>query len=281
MYELFLIVLALLWLIGAAIFDFKTKTHEIPNWLSFSLIAFAMSYRTFVSIFTSDLGFLISGIAGFTVFWILGNVMYRIGFGGADTKILMAMGTVVPFSFSYAENIKIMAIFFFMLLFIGAIYSLVYSVGVVLFNFGKFKHRFKARYIEHRNLILGLFALAIMPFILAFFNIIFLPLALLMLIFPILFVYAKAVEDIMIKKLSSKELTLGDWLAEKVKVGRHVIEPRSTGLNEYELRLLRKCHKTVLIKDGIPFTISFLLAFIAFVWLWQSGWSFFNYNLGF
>lgn len=281
MYELFLVVLALLWLTVAAIFDFKTKTHEIPDWLSFSLIAFALAYRTFVSIFTSDWSFLISGFAGFAGFWILGNMMYRIGFGGADTKILMAMGAVIPFSFSYAENIKIMAIFFFMLLLIGAIYSLVYSVGVVLFNFGKFKHRFKARSIEHRTLILGLLALAIVPFILTFFNIIFLPLALLMLIFPILFVYAKAVEDLMIKKLSSKELTLGDWLAEKVKVGGHVIEPKSTGLNEHELRILRKYHKAILIKDGIPFTISFLLAFIAFIWLWQSGWSFFNYNFGF
>jgi hypothetical protein len=281
MYELFLIVLALLWLIGAAIFDFKTKTHEIPDWLSFSLIAFAIAYRTFVSIFTSDWSFLISGVAGFAVFWILGNVMYRIGFGGADTKILMAMGTVIPFSFSYAENIKIMAIFFFMLLFIGAIYSLVYSMGVVLFNFGKFKHRFKARLTEHRNLMLGLLALAIVPFVLTAFNVIFLPLVLLMLIFPILFVYAKAVEDIMIKKLSSKELTLGDWLCQPIKVGKHVIEPRSTGLNERDLRILRKYHKAILVKDGIPFTISFLLAFIAFVWLWQSGWSFFNYNLGF
>jgi Flp pilus assembly protein protease CpaA len=279
MYEFFLIVLALLWLTGAAIFDFRSR--EIPDWLSFSLIAFALAYRAFVSIFTSDWSFLVSGVAGFAVFWILGNVMYRIGFGGGDAKILMAMGTVIPFSFSYAENIKIMAIFIFALLFIGAIYSLIYSIGIALFKFGKFKRMFKARSIEHKNLVLGLFALAIIPFVLVFFNIIFLPLALLMLIFPILFVYAKAVEDVMIKKLSGRELTIGDWLAEKVKVGRHVIEPRPTGLNEHDLRLLRKYHKTILIKDGIPFTISFLLAFIAFIWLWQSGWSFFNYNFGF
>ena len=38
--EIFLIILALIWLIFAVISDLKTR--EVPNWLNFSLIIFAL-----------------------------------------------------------------------------------------------------------------------------------------------------------------------------------------------------------------------------------------------
>jgi len=279
MYELFLIVIALLWLTAATISDFKKR--EIPDWISFSLIAFALSYRAFVSLFAGEWGFFFSGVIGFGIFWALGNGMYRTGFGGGDAKLLMALGAVLPFSFFYLENFKIMAVFLFAFLFLGAGYSFVYSIVIVLTNIKKFRIKLEQRIASHSKLMIIFAAFFTLALILSVFNVMILPIAVLLLLFPILFIYSKAVEDIMITKISSKNLTVGDWLVDKVKIGRQIIMPRTTGLSEHEVWLLRKHHKSVKIKQGIPFTISFLLAFIVIVWLWYSNWGFLNYNLWF
>jgi len=50
MYEvIFLIVLALVWVIFATIQDIRTR--EVANWLSFSLIIFALGFRFFIVCF--------------------------------------------------------------------------------------------------------------------------------------------------------------------------------------------------------------------------------------
>ena len=46
--NLFLIVLAFIWIIVAIVQDFRKR--EIANWLNFSLIAIVLAYRAFVSI---------------------------------------------------------------------------------------------------------------------------------------------------------------------------------------------------------------------------------------
>jgi len=60
------------------------------------------------------------------------------------------------------------------------------------------------------------------------------------------------------------ELTFGDWIAKPIKAGKKIIKPNWEGLSEEEVELIRKfCKKKVLIKNGIPFTPAFLLAFLA------------------
>ncbi len=51
---LFLSVLAFVWISFAVIFDLKKR--EIPNWLNFSLIIFAIGFRFFYSLFL-EVGF--------------------------------------------------------------------------------------------------------------------------------------------------------------------------------------------------------------------------------
>ena len=98
MYEsLFLIILAFIWLIVASVLDFKTR--EIPNWLNFSLITFALAFRALFSIVESEPLFFVYGVLGFAMFFILANIFYyaRIIAGG-DAKLLMGLGAVLPLS---------------------------------------------------------------------------------------------------------------------------------------------------------------------------------------
>ena len=56
----FLIILAIVWLAVASICDIRKR--EVPNWLNFSLIAFALAYRAFYSVIENDSKFFIYGV---------------------------------------------------------------------------------------------------------------------------------------------------------------------------------------------------------------------------
>ncbi|MEM4230681.1 MAG: prepilin peptidase [Candidatus Pacearchaeota archaeon] len=274
MYEIFLICLALIWIFFAVISDFKKR--EIPDWVSFSLIAFAFSYRAFVSIFLWK-DFFTPGIIGMVIFFVVGEVMYRVGFGGGDAKLLTALGTVLPFSLIFIENLKLLLNFFLSLMFIGAGYSLFFSFVVVFCNWKKFLEKFKQKMLREKKIFIIFFLFFAIFLVLSFFSLIFIVFASFLIITPVLLFYSKVFEELMVKIVPVSKLTIGDWLYENVKVGNKIIKPRVTGLDEKELQILQKYNKKVKIKDGIPFTISFLLAFLFVIYLWYSNRSFF-YN---
>jgi len=278
MYGIFLIFLALVWISFATISDFRKR--EIPDWISYSLIVFALAYRAFVSV-NAGWNFLLFGVLGFCIFFVVGNAMYRSGFGGGDAKLLMALGSILPFSFILYENFIILVLFLVLLLVIGAVYSFAYSIFLVLINFEKFKLSFRKEIKKYKNLLIILIGFFIISIGLSFYEQVFIILSLFLVVCPLLFVYAKSVDNFMIKTIPTRKLTIGDWLAKEVKIGKRIIKPKLTGLDKAEIILLRKYKKSIEVKDGVPFTISFLLAFLAIVWLWYSSRDLFNYNFWF
>ena len=65
----FIFILALVWLIVASIQDIKKR--EIPNWLSFSLIVFALAFRALYSVINLDVRFFMYGLLGLGIFFLL------------------------------------------------------------------------------------------------------------------------------------------------------------------------------------------------------------------
>ena len=80
----FLAVLALIWIVFATIQDVRTR--EIANWLSFSLIIFALGFRFFYSLFYEvGFGFFYQGLIWFGIMFVVGNLFYYIRmFAGGD-----------------------------------------------------------------------------------------------------------------------------------------------------------------------------------------------------
>ena len=68
----------------------------------------------------------------------------------------------------------------------------------------------------------------------------------------------------MIKFVSPLELTEGDWLEQDVKINGKIIRKNFAGLTYEQILLLRRYGKKVLVKNGIPFAPSFLLALLFF-----------------
>ena len=265
-----LFILTFIWLIFAVIQDFKYR--EIANWLNFSLIIFALAIRAFYSAFSADYKYILFGIAGLAIGFILANVFYYARmFAGGDAKLLIALGAVIPFADTWRENMLIGLIFLASLLFIGGIYSLVYSGILAHNNKLKFKNKFKQEFKKNKKYFYLALIIAIFIVLVAFYfnEFIFIVFALIIFIFPWLYIYTKAVEEsCMLKLVNVKDLTIGDWLAEKITVKDKEINPYWEGLNEEQLHLIQKNYrKKVLVKQGIPFSLSFLLAFLVLIYI--------------
>jgi len=260
----FLIIIAFIWLIGAIIQDFRKR--EVANWWNFSLIAVALAYRAFLSVYNWNYLYFVYGLLGFAVFFILANLFYysRV-FAGGDAKLLMGLGAVLPFSSSLLSNLMIFLYFVLLLLFLGGIYTLIYSFILVLNNRKKFKKEFSKQFKRNEKIIDILFFIAVFFAILVLiFEVdVLVVMPILLFLFPFLYIYAKSIEEsCMIKFVSAGKLTEGDWLYENVKIGEKIIKPSWEGLSEKELKILKNSRKKVRIKEGVPFTPGFLFALV-------------------
>jgi len=276
--NLFLIILGFVWILGAVLQDLRRR--EVDNIWNFSLIFFALAYRAGFSIYNNDYWFLLNGIIGFVIFLILGNLFYYLRvFAGGDAKLMIALGPLLPLSYNWIVNFKIFGLFILLFLITGSVYVLVWSIILMIKNWKKFKKQ----YVRYFNNYLKMFFIAFLFFILwiiigVFFkSSFFVIFGIVVMLFPVLFVFAKSVEEsCMIKSLDPKKVTEGDWLYHDVLIRGKSIKADWDGVSKRELFLMRKrMNKKILIKECIPFTPGFLFGFIVLLYLfWKFGWWF-------
>jgi len=229
-----------------------------------------LAYRAFYAVINDDLMFLVYGIFGVLLFVALGYLFYygRV-FAGGDAKLLMGLGGVLP-ARSVMELFTVGFGFIIALFTLGAVYTIVYSLVLVSRDWKKFCKDYSSIFRKSRKLFLVGFLIAVVIFVMFWIQgekiLLLLPLVLVLL--PMMFVYAKAVEKtVMIKLVKPESLQEGDWLEKDVRVSGKVIRKSVHGLLKKEIALLKRARKSVVIKDGVPFTPAFVFAFIAFA-LW-------------
>lgn len=267
--NLFLIVLAVVWLIGAILQDLHRR--EVDNVWNFSLIGFALAYRLAVSAYTGNYWFISNGLIGFFIFLALGNLFYysRL-FAGGDAKLVIAMGTILPLSYNWMINLKIFGLFIGGFLVGGSLYVFAWSLGLVVINFKPFVNEYGRQVVRYKHYFkLTLLLVLIFSVIFYFVDTNLIYSSLIFLFFPVLFVFARAVEEVcMVKKVDVGKLTVGDWLYEDLYVSGKKIKKNWEGLSEKDLKLIRdKYNRKVIVKYGVPFTPSFLIGFLLILWL--------------
>ncbi len=253
MIEFFLLLMALVWAGFASIQDIKKL--EIDNWISFSLIIFALGFRFFFSLFSGNFNFFYQGLVWLGIFYVLGNIFYysRL-FAGGDAKLIIALGSVLGISSSFFTNLFYCAVFLMIFLFSGGIYGGIVSFVLVSKNFNNFQKEFKKTFNKYKNIFYMNLFFALFLIILGINENVFMFIGFLILIMPLLFFYARAVdESCSIKIIPSSRLREGDWLYEKVKVGKKTIQPKWEGLSSEEIKIIRKNKKRIKIRQGIPF----------------------------
>jgi Flp pilus assembly protein protease CpaA len=265
MFEVFIIVLALIWMIFASIQDWKSK--EIANWLNFSLIIFTFAFRFFYSLFNESFAYFYQGIIWFSIFFVIGNLLYYGKmFAGGDARLMYAMGVILPLSPLFSINLKIFSWFFICFFSLAFLYTMGASVYYTLKNRNKFKKKFAEFFNKYKFLIFISFFLGFLLIISSLFfyigSILFF--GIILMIFPLLYIYTKSVDDSsMVRKIPSERLVEGDWLYSDIGIGKKIIKSNWRGLNNKEISLLKRYKKYVRIRDGIAFVPIFLFSFIA------------------
>ena len=274
---IFLLLLALVWIILAVIQDLKTK--EIANWLNFSLIILALGFRFFYSLFLEDyvglrsFSFFYQGLLGLGVFLALGNALYygRM-FAGGDAKLMIALGTVLPFYQSFAENARVFVVFFLIFMFVGASYGLIFSFFLCIKNFKNFKKEFSRQFMKKRKLVFIFMFLGLAISFLAVFSNAFIFLGILLFVFPYFYLYSKSVDEAcMVKEVKTSKLTEGDWLYKDVKVNGKIIKAKWDGLEKKEIKRIKENQNKIKIKQGIAFSPVFLISFVILALIYLLG----------
>lgn len=272
MFDYILITIAFIWLIFAAIYDFKTR--EVPDWLSYSFIAIALSIKLIYSLITKDFNIFISSLIGLGAFGLLGTLLYYLKqWGGGDAKLLMGIGAMFadyPASLTKVFipnlNIPFLMILFINIMFLGAIYGIFYIVGLALINKDKLK-KIEVK-VGRNKFYLVLFIILIALVILLNENesrLLVIIMAILVLVLPKLIIFISIVEkNLMYKTIPTTKLTEGDWIKDDIKVkGKLIYNNKSLGVNKHQIEQLKKYNiKRVTVKYGIPFVVSFLLGLI-------------------
>ena len=268
LFEILLIVITLIILAVSSYTDLKTR--EVPDILSYSLIFIALGLRILFS-FILGKEIILSGLLGiFIGFLIAAAFYYSHQWGGADSKLLIAMGAVIGIPLALSIETLYFFIFLLSLLFIGAFYGLIWMGYLAIKNKDKFWKKYKLNIQDYGRMHIGLLIATLFLIVIMFKvkTLLFLS------IFPILlfyvFVFVSTIEQSFFTKwIPVGKLTEGDWLIKDVIVqGKTVMKKKTIELEDLtKLRKLYNEHKLteIKIREGIPFIPSFLCAYIAFV----------------
>jgi hypothetical protein len=274
--NIFLIVLAIIWIIGAILQDLRRR--EVDNIWNFSLIGIALAYRASIFIYNGNIWFFINGVLGFVTFIILGNIFYysRL-FAGGDAKLLMGLGPILPLSYNWIANFKTFGLYILLFLICGSVYVLIWAFFLVTKNWNRFKKEFLKHWKKNNKMFLGCLAAAVLwiIFVVSLGEFLLILMSFIIILFPILYVFAKAVEEAcMIKALDPIKITEGDWLYHDIVISGKKIKATWDGVSKKDLNLIRaKARGKILIKQGIPFTPSFLFALIGLIFIsYRFGW---------
>ncbi|MDD5086245.1 MAG: A24 family peptidase [Candidatus Nanoarchaeia archaeon] len=265
--------IALISLIFASLTDIKTR--EVPDWLNYGLIIFGLFSRLIYSFVLSDFSFFFYGLAGFFVFFIIGNLMfYSAQWGGGDSKLLMGLGALIGLNPNFTE-IPFIFMFFINIMIVGAFYGLFWSFLLAIKNWKKFSRDFTIRLKEKTRIraiviILCLLILSSSFFINKnFLRMMVVSLAVFTFLIFYLSLFIKSIEKTcMLKYVNPEQLTEGDWIAKDVIVNKkRIAGPKDLGIEKKQINKLiefkrKGLVKKILIKEGIPFVPSFLIAYI-------------------
>ncbi len=244
------------------------KTREVPDWLSYGLIFAALGIRAIYS-FQEGWNFLLSGILGLAAGFALASLFYYTRqWGGGDSKLLMGMGAVIGLSLPFTSRSLLFFGYFCLVLFLGAFYGLAWVSMAALRSGKEFRLAFRQALNEKKLLHSAAWTLtAVLVILSLFFSFVWV-----LVLFPPFFFYlflfvSSAEKSQFIRQVPVSQLTEGDWLAQDVAAKGEVLMKKKT-LEKKDLMELKNLHlqgkiNQVTIKEGVPFTPSFLLAYLA------------------
>lgn len=276
-FDLVLIGVALAILAIGSFTDIRTR--EVPDWVSYSGIAAGFGLRMLYTSYYLDWSFIIEGILGFFVFTGIALAMFYLGqWGGGDSKVMMAIGAILGLQI---RPDGMLLSFFTNMLFIGALYGILWGIFLALshrkdfmknanaiVSSKKYKSAKKALFVFAASLLvlsgIASFWLGIPSLALLFVSSILL---VLMIFYSWLFLMSVE-KTSLLKMVPVEKLTEGDWIVKDVIVkGKRICGPKDLGISRQQIAQLLELKNAgaiekVMIKEGMPFVPVFLISLI-------------------
>jgi Flp pilus assembly protein protease CpaA len=270
---LFLIVLVAL-VIGTYT-DFKTR--EVPDWVNKGLISLGIGINLIFSFVYWDFQFIINSLVGFGVFFGLALLTYYTGqWGGGDSKMIMGIGAMIGIDV-FAVRDSFLLGFLFNILVVGAFYGLLWSFFLSVKKFKPLVKDMKKSFSSKgmirakKGIVIASLVIILLSFLIEDLGVRLsgFVLALLLISMYYIWVYIKSVENVcMLKYVPPSLLTEGDWIAKDIVVGGKFISgPKDLGIEQKKINELKRLFSKgkvgkILVKEGIPFVPSFLIAYV-------------------
>jgi prepilin peptidase CpaA len=269
MMAIFLIITLVVLVLGSYT---DLKTREVPDWVNYGLIFIGVGTHAILSAVSWNYRpILYSGI-GLGIGIGVAFAMYYLGqWGGGDAKMLMGLGAIIGFDFSEMFFLSFLINTFLL----GAVYGLCYGAGLAIKKRKEFGKTFK-RLFYKMPVVLRIIV-NVSPIVLFAFSALFLflthdflfvyltALSITLIAIFYLYLFAKSIETCcMLKYVPPEKLTEGDWIAKEVKFkGKYVCGPKDLGISKKQISLIKRLNiPKILVKDGIPFVPSFLIAYL-------------------
>ncbi len=259
MFEIVRLIVALIGGIICGVYDLKTT--NMLDYVSYVMIGIGIVLSLAEYILTSDATVLFWSFLVGLFYFLFSLWMYKKGYwGGGDGEMLVAYGVLLPLGMQtdYFFFLKLILSIFF----IGGIYSLFYSLFIVIKN----RKNRKIVFSRFAKLDIVLLLLSIGSFLIGLLtkgntSKLFFLLSLLLVYRPVVN-YSKTIEkEIFVKRIHVRNLKEGDVLGEDIpKLNLRSKEIR--GLTKEEIKKIRKIRKYVKIKEGVPFIPVFPLALL-------------------
>lgn len=269
--------------------DFKKR--EVPDWLSYGSIIIGLGISLIISLTYMDFSYILYSILGGIIFTGIAFAMFYMGqWGGGDSKVLMGLGTLIGFNISQVSTqiLPDLIQLLFLIMFVGALYGLLWSFFLAGMNSKNFKKKFgkiSKSYDLHKKVVLAISTLLVIIALFTPFSIRIILFAIVIAMIPSFYIwlYAKAIEKSSMQRyLPPEKLVEGDWLVEDIKDGKKVIaSAKDLGLEKDQIEKIKEMKeqgklKKVLVREGIPFLPSFLIAFLILVIMKLLGYNLIN-----
>ena len=257
------------------------RTREVPDWLNYGLTLFGLGAGVLLSLAFWTWTYVAYSVLGMLAFLGIAMLMFYAGqWGGGDSKLLIGLGAAMGLPFSlhlpFFDLNSVFVSFWLNLLLAAVIYATLWTAFLAVKHRRKVLVELRAGLSSRAKTRRIVLFLAILVLALSFASserVIKLLLATASVLVTLLLylpAFMKAVERAsMLRFVRPQKLTEGDWIAEDVIVEKkRIVGPSDLGVTSEQIKKLEALHslgkiKKVLIKVGIPFVPSFLLAFIA------------------
>ena len=271
MFELLLFAIALIGSLACGIYDLKTS--NVPDSVCVIMVASAVLLHTFSGLYTGDFSNLINSFLYGGLFLAFGLLMYFTGqWGGGDGELLIAIGFLIP-TFSSVNTLFPFAISFFInTFFIGAVYSIIYSL-VLAYRNSKIGSNFFNKIGTSRVSIFLLIMVCISVSFLLTSQFILAVLSFFIFVLIVFQRFSKTIEESFYKRIPSKDLKVDDMLGEDIPKLR-LYKKHIKGLTDEQIKRIRRFKRYVIIREGIRYGIVFPLSLI-FTWFFGDFFLFF------